>query len=205
MSGLFGAVSVLDAARRNGNSTTKGRMSKVEVDVLRSAIVLTSAGLDAAMARLVVDVGRVHIQQAGTGARHQYEEYMKAELAKPNVSQSFRQAILSSDASAALRAEYLADRTKASFQGSSDLKIRVRQMLGIPKVEVPDADLEALDDFFAARNKIVHEMDLREPNTTSVARVHRRPDVVAAQCAGVFKVGGALIREAAVACRKAGV
>ena len=42
-------------------------MSKVEVDVVRSAIVFTSAGLDATMKRLVNDVGRALVPRPGTG------------------------------------------------------------------------------------------------------------------------------------------
>ena len=72
--GLLGAVQVLDDARRSSNTTAKGRMSKVEVDVVRSAIVFTSAGLDATMKRLVNDVGRALVPRPGTGARHQYEQ-----------------------------------------------------------------------------------------------------------------------------------
>ncbi|GAA1795918.1 hypothetical protein GCM10009713_02340 [Brevibacterium celere] len=204
VNGLFSAVEVLDANRRESNPSTKGRMSKVEVKVVRSAIVLTSAGLDAAMKRLVNDVGRVLASTPGTGARRQFEEYLKTELAKPKAEEPFRQAILSADVSTELMSAYLAARTKASFQGSGDLKVRVRQALGIPKSEVPDADLVALDEFFTARNKISHDMDLKEPGTDSVAREHRKPDVVAAQCKAVFEVGGTLIRAAAVAYRKAG-
>ena len=55
----------------------RGRKSKSEIDILRSAIVLTSAGLDASMKRLVTDVGRHLIMQNGTGARHEYEEQLK--------------------------------------------------------------------------------------------------------------------------------
>jgi hypothetical protein len=205
VAGLFAAVEILDEARRSANPPTKGRMSKVEVDVLRSAIVLTSAGLDASMKRLVNDVARALATKPGTGARMQYEEFLKEQLSRPEVTASFRDAVLSMDASDRLLKTYLAEKTRASFQGSSDLASRVRQALGIPKSEVPDQDLSALDDFFLARNKIAHEMDLKQSDTDSIARVHRRPDVVARQCTEVFKVGGALIRGAAFACKKGGL
>lgn len=203
VAGLFSAVELLDDARRTANSTTKGRMSKVEVDVLRSAIVLSSAGLDAGMKRLVNDVGRVLAVQEGTGARRQFEEYLKAEMSGPQPSSGFRNAVLSVDVADRLLSVYLADKTKASFQGSSDLRKRVRETLGIAKSSVPDDSLTALDEFFVARNKIAHEMDLKAPATESIAREHRKPEAVAAQCAEVFTVGTALIRGAAEVCRAA--
>ncbi|NKR69761.1 hypothetical protein GS536_17230 [Rhodococcus hoagii] len=179
-------------------------MSKVEVDVLRSAIVLSSAGLDAAMKRLVNDVGRVLAAQEGTGARRQFEEYLKMQMTEPRPSDGFRSAVLSIDVADRLLSVYLADKTKASFQGSSDLKKRVRQTLGISNSAVPDASLTALDEFFRARNKIAHEMDLNAPDTESIARVHRKSDTVAEQCTQVFEVGAALIRGAAEQCNAAG-
>ncbi len=200
--GLFQAVEVLDDTRREANTSTKGRMSRVEVDVLRSAIVFTSAGLDAAMTRLVKDAGRHLVPQADSGAHRQFGEYLKMELAKPNVSDSFRTAVLSSDKNDALLGLYLAERTKASFQGSSDLRVRVRQTLGIPKSSVTDADFASLDEFFRARNKIAHEMDLEDADSGSTRRIHRRSNEVAGQCAQVFTVASALIRGAAGECRR---
>lgn len=138
------------------------------------------------------------------GKRRQFEEYLKSEMSKPNVTDAFRIAVLDLRMADKLLANYLAERTRASLQGSGDLKTRLRQTLGISKSEVPDADLEALDDFFIARNKISHEMDLKDPASDSIAREHRRPDIVAAQCAEAFKAGVGLIRGAAVACKKGG-
>lgn len=183
----------------------KGRRSKVEIDVIRSAIVLSSAGLDASMKRLVNDVGRVLAVRAGTGARREFEEHLKRELAKPSVAPSFRQAILDLQVSDRLLALYLSERTKASFQGSEDLRVRVRQTLGVSKSDVPDADLKALNDFFVARNKIAHDMDLKDPASNSIAREHRIPERVAGQCAEVFRVAVQLINGAALASKKGGV
>ena len=181
-------------------------MSRVEIDVVRSAIVMTSAGLDATMKRLVNDVGRVLALKAGSGAAAQYEEFLKRELARQGgMTEPFRNAVLSNDVSTELLKVYLAERTKASFQGSGDLKVRVRQTLGISKKHVPDLDIEQLDAFFLARNKISHEMDLEQPDSSSIARVHRTPATVANQCKGVFALAGALIRSAATVGQKHGI
>lgn len=205
VAGLFEAVDVLDTTRRQGNLSKKGRKSKVEVDVIRSAIVLSSAGLDASMKRLVNDVGRVLAVRAATGARHEFEEHLKREMQRPSIAPSFQQAVLGMNVDDQLLAHYLADRTKASFQGSNDLRVRVRQTLGISKSDVPDADIAVLDDFFLARNKISHDMDLKDPASGSIAREHRDPAHVAQRCAEVFDVAVRLINGAAKACKKGGL
>jgi hypothetical protein len=175
------------------------------MDVLRSAIIFTGAGLDATMKRLVNDAGRALILAKAPGARASFEVFLKDEMAKPNLSDGMRKAVLADSPDRALLSHFLATRTKASFQGSSDLKSRVRQTLGIPKRLVQDAQIDGLDDFFVARNKIVHEMYLEDSTGTSVARVKRVPARVATECASVFDVAGALIRGAASICRSAGV
>jgi len=205
VSGLLDAAEVLDEKRRSSNTSTKGRMSRLEVDVMRSALVLTSAGLDASMGRLVNDAGRALAVKKGTGARHQYEEYLKAELAKPNVGTQWRDAIVSLSPGDALLKVYLADRTKASLQGSGDLKSRVRNALGIPQSVVQDSDLERLDEFFIARNAISHDMDLKDPASNSIARHHRTVEDVVELSDRAFATAVLLIQGAADACRRAKV
>ncbi|WP_133734039.1 hypothetical protein [Nocardia ignorata] len=191
--GLFSAVDVLDETRRNSNATTKGRMSRVEVDVLRSAVVLTSAGLDSTMKRLVNDAGRTLISKAGSAARKQYEEFLKNQLSQPTVTPTFRDAVIAPDVADRLLAHYMNERTRASFQGSRDLKRRVRNTLGLSGASVTDADLESLDAFFLARNKIVHDLDLEEPASDSLKRVHRTRSDVAAMCDQAFSVAAAIV------------
>ena len=203
--GLLGAVQVLDDARRSSNTTAKGRMSKVEVDVVRSAIVFTSAGLDATMKRLVNDVGRALVPRPGTGARHQYEQYFKQSLAASSIDAHLRDAVIDLDPTTRLLEVYLSERTRSSYQGSTDLKARVRSVLGISRTSVPDADLEELDEFFVARNAIAHDMDLKDPTTDSIARHHRDVEVVVGQCDQVFSAAAQLIGGAADAYKRAGL
>lgn len=180
-------------------------MSKLEVDVVRSAIVFTSAGLDATMKRLVNDVGRALVPISGTGARHQYQEYLKQSLAAPTIDVRLRDAVIDVDPNSRLLDVYLSERTRASFQGSTDLKTRVRSVLGIARSKVPDGHLENLDEFFVARNAISHDMDLKNPATDSTARHHRDVEVVIRQCDQVFAVAALLIGGAADAYKSAGL
>lgn len=199
----FDAVDALDTARRRVSNSPKGRKSKSEIDILRSAIVLSSAGLDASMKRLVTDVGRPLIMQNGTGARREYEQHLKREMEKRKVSDPFRQAVLAINPVDELITFYFAEKTKASFQRSGDLEKRVRHALGISSSDVSDSVLEGLNSFFQSRNKIVHSMDLKDPSSDSLAREHRDFDVVAEQCNMVFEVAVKLILGAVDACRKA--
>ena len=204
--GLFDAAQRLSNARRADNENTKGRMAQEEVDMLRAAVVFTSSGLDASMKRLVNDVGRHLINQPGTAARAQFEAYLKQDLAAPTVNADLRSAIIRVDPSTALIDYYLAARTKASFQGSGDLKSRVRGSLGIADQRVPLSRLKSLDDFFGVRNSIVHSMDYRDVSSASTtARVHRSADQVVGLCGQAFDVAADLMHAAAevvIACRK---
>jgi hypothetical protein len=178
-------------------------MTRDEIDILRSAIVLTSSGLDASMKRLVHDVGRFLIGNLKTGARAQYEQYLKRALSEPSTPSGLRNAVVSSDPGSALLDYYLSDRTKASFQGSDDLKSRVRSVLGIGQSQLPNSALEALDPFFTARNQIVHDMDYRDPRGTSTARIHRGIDDVTEMCTGAFDTAMLIIASTAAVLRAA--
>jgi hypothetical protein len=62
---------------------------------------------------------------------------------------------------------YIDVRTEASLQGSSDVKARVRDTLGISNAQLPVAQIETLDKFFEPRNTIVHDLDYEDPSTPS--------------------------------------
>ncbi len=180
-------------------------MSQDEVDVLRAAIIMTSSGLDAGLKRLVNDVGRHLIGKPATGARAAYQEYLKRELSKPSTSTGMRNAITDMDPTRKLLDLHLADRTRASLQGSGELRVRVREVLGIPAAYVPDERLASLDDFFVARNRIAHDMDYTSASAHSVKRHHRNPETAAAMCSNAFDVAVALISGAAMVLKRVGV
>ena len=96
---------------------------------------------------------------------------------------------------------YVAARTKASMQGSSDVKARVRDTLGISNTRLPLARLAQLDDFFTARNAIVHDLDYLSPKGMGTARHARPQDWVRDQCDLVFAVVAETINETAANIR----
>lgn len=205
VNGVLSAVDVLDDVRRTANSSRRGRMSGIEVDVLRSAIVTTSAALDASMQRLVRDVGSVLVPTPDTPARHSYIAYLKQQLSSGTIGQPMKDALVQIDVASSLVENYLHERTKASFQGSGDLKKRVRQTLGIPNEAVPDTSLKDLDPFFTARNRIVHQMDLVSVDATTMERHRHTRETVVEQCTTDFSVSSQLINAAAKACHRAGI
>lgn len=94
---LFSVADALDSAQRQENGLPKGRESVSEVDILRPAIVLTSARLDTSMKRMVNYTGRELILKKGAVVRRKYEECLTNEMVKPSVSESFHQAVLADD------------------------------------------------------------------------------------------------------------
>ena len=109
-----------------------------------------------------------------------------------------RVAIISADPRGELLKHYLTFKTKASFQGSGDIKTRVRNALGINSTRITDSDLESLDDFFQARNSIVHGMDYENPKDSKrTKRVHRHQDEVISMCDNAFSICADLLHAAA--------
>ena len=121
-------------------------------------------------------------------------------MPQSSVAKDFRDAVVADEPGENLLAFYLAERTKSSYQGSKDLLARVKRVLGISNAAVGDHDVMQLDPFFRARNQIVHDMDLKDITTKSIARVRRDAETVAYQCNAVFYVAVLLIRGAAEAC-----
>lgn len=204
VAGLLDAVPVLDAARRSGNDTTRGRMSRTEVDVLRAAIIMTSAGVDATMRRLVSDAAGAMIRVPGTAANITFSVYIKKTLSSGSVPESLKDAIVSSDPTSSILAFYLAERTRSSYQGSGDLRVRVKRVLGVSDQDVADTRLSSLDLFFQARNAIAHDLDYISTSTHSIKRAHRTVDVTADMCSQVFEVAAELITGTGIALVKAG-
>lgn len=196
--GLFAGAEQLIEARRRTNASTGGRLHTDEVNVLRAAIVFTSSGLDASMKRLVNDAGRYLITQpTRTGAREEFEQFLKNQLSAPEVDQRLRSAIIDPRATTKILNYYLSVRTKASFQGSGDLDTRVRKALGISGARVTQTQLKTLDKFFLSRNNIVHAMDYVNVNTSSSrARHHRTIEQAASLCNNAFGVAADLIHAA---------
>jgi hypothetical protein len=196
VSGILDSFGVLRAKAAESKTTAAGRLSRDQVDLLRAAIVFTSSGLDAVCHRLVRDAAPSLIDR-GAGAKAQFDAYLKDQLDQPRAPEGLLDAVTASDPRTALIKRYVDSKTSASFQGSSDLRRRVRELLGIAKSALPDARLTALDPFFDARNQIVHQLDYQNPAGSRIARHHRAPAEVVVQCDQVLLVAHDFVAQTA--------
>lgn len=178
VTGLFDALATVRSTKPGLEA--RGRLARDETDLLRAAVVFTSSGLDACCKRLLRDALPTLID-GNDNAGRKFQEFLKQELAaKP--SGAFAQAILSRAPRDELIKVYIAVATRASMQASGDLKSRVRDTLGITNAQLPVARLEELDNFFVARNAIVHDLDYQSPSSISSARNSRPMEEVREQC-----------------------
>jgi hypothetical protein len=132
---------------------------------------------------------------AGGTAETKFELFLEAELQAP--SQELVAAVKARAPRKRLVALYIERKTKASYQGSGDVTDRVRDLLGITNAQVATSKIKALDNFFKARNDIVHRLDYEDPTSSSNRRFHRAPVEVVAECDRALALINNLIHAAA--------
>ncbi|MEC4015070.1 hypothetical protein [Streptomyces sp. H27-D2] len=206
VSGLFDTLHLVRRTRAaQNNKTTRGRLHSDAQDLLRAAIVFTSAGLDATVQALIHRSVPVLIAQPGN-PRLKYETFIDQQTNAPNVGEEFLAALKEQDPSAALLDLYVVSKTKASFQGSSDLRNRAGASLGITNQQIPKARFTALDSFFTARNDVAHRLDMENVSlstTKPLTKIRAQQDVLQ-MCDQALLLVRELIKETAVnlaACR----
>lgn len=199
VSGLLDSFNVVHERRVQDREHGQGRLSRDELDLLRAALVFTSSGLDASCHTLVGECVRVLVDRSGTTAAKKFDLYLDEQSAKR--TDEFRSALKAPNPRAKFIDLYVEAKTKASYQGTDDLKDRVKDLLGIPNKKVATKRIDALNGFFVARNDIVHRLDYVDPRSTSVKRHHRSPSDVVAECDLVLALVADLIDGAAEVIR----
>jgi hypothetical protein len=194
VTGLLDSYNLVREERVKSQGHGAGRLSRDELDLLRAALIFTSSGLDACCQTLVTESLPSLIGLGGT-ARLLFERWLEAQVHQP--IPAFVEALKDPDPRSAFMRLYIQSKTKASYQGTTDLKERVRDLLGIPKATIPDARIKALDGFFTARNDIVHRLDYVTPQGPSTKRHHRSPVDVVKECDRVLIVTSGLIHATA--------
>ena len=124
VSGLF---DTLHSVRRLGAG---GGLPDSSQDLLRAAIVFTSAGLDACLEVLISHAIPVLVS-GNEKSRSKFERYIDNQASTPKVSQEFLGAIKDPDPRARLIELYIRDLTSASFQRSKSIKDRCLAALAI--------------------------------------------------------------------------
>ena len=197
VTGLFDALATIRDTKRAGTGQdARGRLARDEEDLLRAALVFTSSGLDACCKRLLRDTLETLIA-GNTTAGRKFHDFVKQELAT-GPSDPLTQAILDPDPRRQMITVYIDARTRSSLQRTRDVKTRVRDTLGITNAQLPDNRIEQLDEFFKARNAIVHDLDYQNPAAQkNWARWSRPMEKVRADCDTVFAVVALIIRATA--------
>jgi hypothetical protein len=197
VSGLLDSFNVVHEKTVTSRTNAQGRLSRDELDLLRAALVFTSSGLDASCHTLVGECIPVLVDRPGSTAAKKFDLYLDEQSVKR--TDEFRAALKDRDPRTKFIDLYVTAKTKASYQGTEDLKDRVRDLLGIPNKTVATKRVDGLSGFFIARNDIVHRLDYVDPRSTSVKRHHRSPSDVVAECDRVLALVADLIRGAAEA------
>jgi hypothetical protein len=194
---LLDALEVVRGAKRGESDETRGRLSNDETELLRAAIVFTSSGLDATLHRLVRDALPLLAVDTSKGSYVKFTNYRRDEVRKAAMPrQEFVDAVLSDDPLDAMMKDWVEDRARGSYQGTSDLKKRVREPLGISKDSIEDTRIDSLGTFFKARNQVSHDMDYKSPDS-GTARNIRRLGATISECDSVFSLANDFIHETA--------
>jgi hypothetical protein len=199
VAGLVDAFNLVHEQKTVTRENAQGRLGRDEIDLLRAALVFTSSGLDAACHALVADCVPVLVDRPGSTASMKFDVYVDEQIVAPTAE--FRAALKDPQPRTSLIDLYVVAKTKASYQGSSDLKDRVAGLLGIPNAKVKTARFESLNGFFTARNDIVHRLDYIDPRSDSRARHTRSPSDVLTECDLVLNLVADLIGGAAEVLR----
>lgn len=195
VSGLLDSFNVVHEKKVASRTNAQGRLGRDELDLLRAALVFTSSGLDAACHALVADSLPDLVDRSGTVPAMKFEAYLDEQTNNP--TKEFRSALKSRDPRPEFVRLYVEDKTRASYQGTGDLKDRVRDLLGISNKTVHSKRIDALAGFFVARNDIVHRLDYVDPRSQSTARHTRSSSEVVSECHLVLTLVADLIDGAA--------
>ncbi|WP_216209768.1 hypothetical protein [Amycolatopsis aidingensis] len=199
VSGLFDTLHVL-REKAAETKDARGRLSEDQLDQVRAAIVFTSAGLDACLRRLLRDALPALIEGGGK-PQGRFKGHIIETRLIGNPAKETKAAITDPDPRTRLIELYVEDLAGSSLQGYTDL-IRVRDALGLTDATLADEHLEALKDFFAARNEIAHELDLLDPTGRGDrGRRHRDMGTVGNQCDRVIHVIEDFLRATASALK----
>lgn len=188
---VFENLQVLRGAdRAKTGRDPRGRLPHNQEDMLRVAIAFTGAGLDAALKQLVRDALPTVLDRSKE-AHEQFRDFVERNLGDSSTSVSARKLssyLARGDVRGALIDNYVADLTGDSLQSSGQL-FKTAKALGVADANLRKSK-ERLDQFFKARNQIIHELDLQ--HTAKQGDSSRRPRTMKTtreDCSLVFETG----------------
>jgi hypothetical protein len=195
LQGIFESLHVVRTAPGGPDKDARGRLKEAEVDLLRSALVLAGAGLDAAVKRLARDA-LPELLAVGSGhpaADKAFKAYVSTQVRDKTPSNSWTKAILDADPRQAMIGLYVEEHTQGSLQKEKDLRA-IRDALGVSDKVITDQQIADLRQFLTARNQVAHDLDIKAPGDESWgARYGRSAKTVVAQCDQVLGLVGAFV------------
>jgi hypothetical protein len=162
VTGLFRTLYMVRQRTLTGSPQAQEPLSDGVQDLLRAAIVFTSAGIDACLESLLAHAVPPLIAHNDNALR-KFELYLENQVNSPKSSSAFVDALKAPDPRTRLIELYILGLSGSSFQGSS-IKERALAALGVTNAQLPTARVRSLDPFFRARNDVVHKLDLLEPD-----------------------------------------
>lgn len=163
VTGLFRTLNMVRQRTLSGPAQAHETLSDGVQDLLRAAIVFTSAGIDACLESLLVHAAPVLVA-ANDNARRKFDDYIENQVNSPKPTSAFKEALKAPDPRSRLVELYILGLTGSSFQGSGSIKDRALGALGMTNAQLSSGRVKSLDPFFIARNDVVHKLDLLQPS-----------------------------------------
>jgi hypothetical protein len=195
LQGIFESLHVVREATGASAKDARGRLKEGEVDLLRSALVLAGAGLDSVLKRLARDAlpELLAVGSTQTAADKVFKDHVRTQIQGKTLSKSWMDAILDPDPRQAMIRLYVEERTRGSLQNEKDLRA-IRAALGIGENVIPNHRIARLASFLTARNRVAHDLDIKDPEDPSRGlRYQRSITVVVTQCDLVLGLSDAFI------------
>lgn len=151
-----------DAKAKRGN--VRGVLTDQEQDILRAALVMCCAGVDAALKQAIRDCFE-HLLEANKQVREGFEKFIRKRiggegdvLELASGAKFLAQVLAEKSPRAKLIEDYIRELTGESLQSADEI-LRTTAALGLDnKALTPD--IPRLKEIFQIRNKIIHELDI---------------------------------------------
>lgn len=151
-----------DAKAKRGNK--RGILTDQEQDILRAALVMCCAGVDAALKQAIRDCFE-HLLEKSKTVREGFEKFIRKRISGEGdvlelaAGAKFLALVLAErDPRTKLIEEYIRELTGDSLQ-SVDEVLRTTAALGLESKSL-GLDLPRLREIFVIRNKVIHELDI---------------------------------------------
>jgi hypothetical protein len=169
-----------DAKSKRGNP--RGILTDQEQDILRAALVMSCAGLDAALKQSIRDCLE-QLLEKNKQVREGFEKFIKNRISgEGDVLElaggaKFLALVLAErEPRKRLIEEYIKELTGESLQSMEEI-MRTTAALGLDQKEL-SLDILRLKDIFAIRNKIIHELDIDLDAKKRKRRVRSQADLL---------------------------